>query len=54
MNQRVKITVTMGCGHTQTYLDRIEDKYPFYCETCELDHRTAKYPWVITTEIVPA
>jgi len=48
----VKITVTMACGHVLTFTDTIEDKYPFWCEECDLDHREGKYPWKLTTEIV--
>lgn len=56
----VKITVTGDCGHIlwQGFC-RIDEKYPFWCDECdaadfEADKRTDKYPWVLTTEIVPA
>jgi hypothetical protein len=53
--QRVKLTVTGDCGHIlwQGY-DKIEDKYPFWCEECADDKRTGKYPWTLAAEIVPA
>lgn len=51
--QSVRITVTGDCGHVLgTWTDTIEDKYPFYCEECDLDKRTGKYPWKLTTEII--
>ena len=50
--QYVKITVTMDCGHKLEFVDTIEDKYPFYCDECELDHRTGRYPWKLSTKIV--
>lgn len=54
MAQYVKITVTMDCGHKLEFTDTIEDKYPFYCDECELDHRTGRYPWKLSTKIVRA
>jgi hypothetical protein len=49
----VKITVTLDCGHVLTYVNEIEEKYPFYCEECDLDHRSGRYPWKLSTEVTP-
>lgn len=50
----VRMTVTGGCGHVLgTYTDKIDEKYPFWCDVCEEYIRTDKYPWTITTELVP-
>lgn len=54
----VKITVTCPSGHeVGNWKDKIAEKYPFYCDTCddlgdEADLRRGKYPWELTTEIV--
>jgi hypothetical protein len=49
---RVKITVTLDCGHVLTYMDSVTEKYPFWCEECDSERRLGKYPWKLTTEIV--
>jgi hypothetical protein len=49
----VRITVTCDAGHViGTWLDTIEEKYPFWCDECDDDKRTGKYPWKLTTEVV--
>jgi hypothetical protein len=50
---RVKITVTLDCGHVLTYMGEIEEKYPFWCEECGVVP-VGKYPWTLATEIVAA
>lgn len=50
----IKLTVTCDAGHVLgTWMNAIEDKYPFYCEECDDDKRTGAYPWTLTAEIVP-
>ncbi len=50
----VKITVTGDCGHLLFEgIDVIEEKYPFWCGICEEDKREGKYPWRLTTEVLP-
>ena len=50
----VRITVTGDCGHVLFEgLDVVEEKYPFWCEICEEYRRDGKYPWRLTTEVLP-
>lgn len=48
---RVRITVTLGCGHELIYWDKIEEKYPFWCGECEDYFRTGSYPWSLTAVV---
>lgn len=56
-NLIVTITVICGAGHVVgTYHNKIAEKYPFFCETCEDEHgcgdlREGKYPWSLSTAI---
>ncbi|HEY1706406.1 MAG TPA: hypothetical protein VGG75_42580 [Trebonia sp.] len=48
----VKITVTHDCGSLLgTWVDKIEEKYPFWCDDCEA-YPSGKWPWVLTTELI--
>ena len=50
---RVKITVTLECGHTLTYWDSISEKYPFECQECDyVCYGLEKYPWELDTCVV--
>lgn len=52
---RVKITVTCEAEKHEVgvWFDRIEEKYPFYCDQCGDDLRqSGSWPWVLTTEVV--
>ena len=57
---RVRLDVWCVNGHLiATYYDRIEEKYPFHCGTCEEefgdgDCREGKWPWKLTSAIEPA
>jgi hypothetical protein len=49
----VLITITCKCGAViEEYTDRFEEKYPFWCDGCDEDMRTQKYPWSLNTKIV--
>lgn len=42
----VTLTVTCECGRViGTYVNAIEEKYPFWCEDCDEYKRTDRYPW---------
>lgn len=49
---RVRLVVTGDCGHVlwEGY-DKIEDKYPFWCQECDDDKRSGRYPWSLTSEV---
>lgn len=49
---RVRIDVECGRCHQilGTWYDRIEEKYPFWCDSCE-DAPRGSYPWVLTTTV---
>ena len=50
---RVCITVWCGCGRELgTWWDRVEEKYPFWCETCD-ETTSGKYPWRLEAVVVP-
>lgn len=52
---RQAVEITVRCSQCSsligTWINRIADKYPFYCEWCEEIVRDS-YPWVLTTRIV--
>lgn len=51
--RHVIITVTCDEGHViDQYIDSIDEKYPFFCGTCDDDKRDGKYPWSLTTQVV--
>jgi NAD-dependent SIR2 family protein deacetylase len=52
-NIRVKLIVTCGRCEQQIgeWYDKIEEKYPFYCEVCEEYTNGITWPWKLKTEI---
>lgn len=53
--QQVKLTVTGECDHViWTGFDKIEEKYPFWCEQCDDFRANGRYPWKLASEIVQA
>lgn len=53
-NVQVKITVTCECGTViGIFFNTIDEKYPFYCDECDEYKRAGRYPWSLTTGVVP-
>jgi hypothetical protein len=49
---RVLMTVWCGCGtKLGDFWDRIEEKYPFWCGTCE-ETTNGKYPWRLDAQVI--
>lgn len=47
------IAIYCSAGHlVGTWVDTIEEKYPFWCEQCGEYARDGKYPWRLVTDIV--
>jgi hypothetical protein len=54
VSHSVRIIVTGDCGHVLfTGMDVVQEKYPFWCDVCGEYKRDGKYPWVLTTKVMP-
>lgn len=50
----VQITVTCECGEILGVWENvIDERYPFWCEACDEYKRGGRYPWKLTTEVLP-
>jgi hypothetical protein len=50
----MSIRLTVRCGTCKeivdVFLDKIEEKYPFWCPSCEEYCREGRFPWALTAE----
>lgn len=49
------VVLTVICGEEHfigDWIDGIEEKYPFWCATCQDDARDGKYPWRIISDVI--
>jgi hypothetical protein len=48
------VLITVQCDYDHVighWIDTVEEKYPFYCDECDEQCTTGKYPWKLTTRI---